>query len=243
MHGFARDLPFEPHADVLGAGLRMVLRDSEATRTGYPFGFRFQATYNLVDARTLDVTLSTENTGNARLPYYAGHHFYFNLRHAQRSEYALESPRTERRYQQALTARSALPSRASRAICWTMPAFMTVSIASMRAGAARAHRRCRGSNRLITIDLRRPDSVPWYAVTTWTETPESDFYCVEPWLGLPDAIHNGMGLRSARAGPPRNGCAAHQRQRAALIPRLPPRSRGVSPRLRGGRAPCSPFFG
>ena len=41
-----------------------------------------------------------------------------------------------------------------------------------------------GIQRVITIDLQRPGSVPWYAVTTWTETPQSDFYCVEPLLGL-----------------------------------------------------------
>ena len=57
-----------------------------------------------------------------------------------------------------------------------------------------------GLNRLITIDLQRPDSLPWYAVTTWTEAADSDFFCVEPWLGLPDAIHNGMGLRWLEAG-------------------------------------------
>ncbi len=37
-------------------------------------------------------------------------------------------------------------------------------------------------------------------MTTWTEAPESDFYCVEPWLGLPDAIHNGLGLRQLAPG-------------------------------------------
>jgi galactose mutarotase-like enzyme len=42
--------------------------------------------------------------------------------------------------------------------------------------------------------------VPWYAVTTWTEAADSDFYCVEPGLGLPDAIHNGMGLRWLEPG-------------------------------------------
>jgi galactose mutarotase-like enzyme len=49
--------------------------------------------------------------------------------------------------------------------------------------------------RRIEIDLARAGSVPWYTVTSWTEAETSDFYCVEPWLGLPDAIHNGRGLR------------------------------------------------
>jgi galactose mutarotase-like enzyme len=49
--------------------------------------------------------------------------------------------------------------------------------------------------RAIEIDLKRPGSLPWYAVTSWTLAPDADFYCVEPWLGLPDAIHSGLGLR------------------------------------------------
>ena len=52
----------------------------------------------------------------------------------------------------------------------------------------------------LEIALDVPGSIPWYAVTTWTEKPDSDFYCVEPWLGLPDAIHNGLGLRMLAPG-------------------------------------------
>ncbi len=54
--------------------------------------------------------------------------------------------------------------------------------------------------RTVTLALDRPGSAPWYAVTTWTEQPDSPFYCVEPWLGLPNAIHHGQGLRWLAAG-------------------------------------------
>jgi len=199
MHGFARDLPFDAHADVHGAGLRLVLTDSEATRGGYPFGFRFEAAYTLIDARTLEVTLTTANTGDAALPYYAGHHFYFTLPHTQRAATSLELPPTARRFQQADGSISAAePGEArytldearihDRFHCLTGVPSQPVKLTAP------------GLDRVITIDLNRPDSVPWYAVTTWTEAADSDFYCVEPWLGLPDAIHNGMGLRWLEPG-------------------------------------------
>ncbi|CAH2772310.1 MAG: Galactose mutarotase and related enzymes [uncultured Paraburkholderia sp.] len=192
MHGFARDLPFDAHADVHGVGLHLVLTDSEATRASYPFGFRFEAA--LIDAHTLDVTLTTTNTGDAPLPYYAGHHFYFTLPHTQRAQTSLELPPTERRFQQADGSISAAePGEArytldearihDRFHCLTGVPDRPVKLIAP------------GLDRVITIDLQRPNSVPWYCVTTWTEAPESNFYCVEPWLGLPDAIHNGMGLR------------------------------------------------
>ncbi|MFL9983753.1 aldose epimerase [Paraburkholderia sediminicola] len=199
MHGFARDLPFEAHADAHGAGLRMTLTDSDVTRGGYPFGFRFEATYRLVDTHTLEVTLSTANTGDTRLPYYAGHHFYFTLPHAQRAETSLELPPTERCYQQSDGSISTAEPGAAR---YTLDEARILDRFHCLVGAPDQPVRlvAPGLNRLITIDLQRPDSVPWYAVTTWTEAADSDFYCVEPWLGLPDAIHNGMGLRWLEPG-------------------------------------------
>ncbi|WP_144108674.1 aldose epimerase [Paraburkholderia sp. BCC1886] len=199
MHGFARDLPFEAHADVEGAGLRMVLTDSEATRGGYPFGFRFEATYRLVDTHTLEVSLSTTNTGDTRLPYYAGHHFYFTLPHTQRASTTLDLPPTERRFQQADGSISAAEPGEPR---YTLDEARILDRFHCLVGEPDQPVRLSvpALNRLISIDLQRPGSLPWYAVTTWTEAPESDFYCVEPWLGLPDAIHNGMGLRWVEPG-------------------------------------------
>jgi galactose mutarotase-like enzyme len=199
MHGFARNLPFEAAPDAARASVRMTLTDSEATRPGYPFAFRFEATYRLVDEHTLDVELTTSNTGIAPLPYYAGHHFYFALPHAQRSETILELPCTERRYQQPDgTLSAAEPGEPS----YRLDEARIIDRFHILAGASAHPVRvvALGLNRSITIDLQRPGSVPWYAVTTWTEKPDSDFYCIEPWLGLPDAIHNEEGLRWLQPG-------------------------------------------
>lgn len=194
MHGFARDLPFAAQPDADSHGVRLTLTDSEATRAGYPFGFRFEATYRLADAHTLDVALTTTNTGTEPLPYYAGHHFYFTLPHDQRAETVLELPRTQRRHQLPDGTISTPEPGAQR---YTLDEARIHDRFHCLDGAPDTPVRviAPGLNRTITIDLRRPGSVPWYAVTTWTERPESDFYCVEPWLGLPDAIHNGLGLR------------------------------------------------
>jgi galactose mutarotase-like enzyme len=193
-HGFARDLPFAAALDADGRGIRMTLADSEATREQYPFGFRFEAAYRLVDARTLDVMLTTTNTGEAPLPYYAGHHFYFALPHSMRAETTLELPRTERRRQLEDGSISAPEKGESR---YTLDDARIHDRFHCLEATPDAPVRliCAPLGRRIEFDLRRPGSVPWYAVTSWTEADTSDFYCVEPWLGLPDAIHNGLGLR------------------------------------------------
>jgi len=194
MHGFARDLPFAATVDADGRGIRMTLTDTEETREAYPFAFRFEACYRLLDDQTLEVSLTTANTGTQPLPSYPGHHFYFALPHEMRAHTTLELPATDRRHQLddgAITA--PVPGEPSYTLdearihdrfhCLRAIPSAPISIV------------CPPLRKRIEIDLDRPGSVPWYAVTTWTEKDTSDFYCVEPWLGLPDAIHNGFGLR------------------------------------------------
>jgi len=199
LHGFARDLPFAAQVTPQGDGVRMTLTDSVETRKRYPFGFRFEAAYRLADEATLDVELTTTNTGDARLPYYAGHHFYFALPHAQRGEATLTLPRNVHRRQlpDGTTTEAAPglthyrfddPQIIDRFHCLDGEPDAPVRIEMP------------SQQRAIEIDLRRPGSASWYAVTTWTLASDSDFYCVEPWLGLPDAIHTGLGLRWLEPG-------------------------------------------
>lgn len=195
IHGFARDLPFDYQVDQAASAVRMTLSDTPATRTAYPFGFRFEVCYRL-DGRALEVELITHNTGEAPLPYYAGHHFYFALPAALRADTTLELPPNRRQFQEPDgTPAAAVPGR--RQYRLDDPEILDRFHVLQQNGPVVLRTPALG--RTITLDLehgrQQPDSAPWYAVTTWTERPDSDFYCVEPWLGLPDAIHHGQGLR------------------------------------------------
>ncbi|RQS11001.1 aldose epimerase [Burkholderia sp. Bp9002] len=199
MHGFARDLPFAAQPSADGAALTMTLDANDALRAGYPFDFQFDATYRLVDAHTLDVALTTTNRGATPLPYYAGHHFYFALPHGERAQTTLELPPTHRRAQLADGTIGAPEPGEAR---YTLDEARIHDRFHCLDGAPSGPVRIvmPGRRRTIEIALDVPGSIPWYAVTTWTEKPDSDFYCVEPWLGLPDAIHNGLGLRMLAPG-------------------------------------------
>ena len=199
MHGFARDLPFSHEVDADGCGVRMTLTDTETTRVQYPFAFRFEAAYRLVEEHVLEVTLSTANLGDTPLPYYAGHHFYFALPHALRGETTLTLPPTARRRQLEDGSISA-PEPGATHYMLDDPLIHDRFHCLQDVPATPVQLECPALGRRIEIELDRPSSVPWYAVTTWTETDTSDFYCVEPWLGLPDAIHNGLGLRWLEPG-------------------------------------------
>jgi galactose mutarotase-like enzyme len=195
VHGFARDLPFDSALDVADSRITMTLTHSDATRAVYPFAFLFTASYRLVDGLTLEVELTARNTGEVPLPYYAGHHFYFALPHTLRGETTLCLPPAERLHQREDGSIAGPETGLSR---YTLddPSIVDRFHRLQAPNAdARAVLTTPSLGRTITLEFARPGSIPWYAVTTWTEHADSNFYCVEPWLGLPNAIANGLGLR------------------------------------------------
>jgi galactose mutarotase-like enzyme len=199
-HGFARSEPFTAHPSADGAALTMRLESSATTRAGYPFDFRFEVTYRVVDPRTLDVTLTTTNLGNVPLPYYAGHHFYFAVPHGVRGAATLDLPPAQRRYLRDDGAVSAPEPDEKR--YKLDDARLQDCFHCLDSGAPSQPVRLAvpGHRNAVELVLDVPGSIPWYAVTTWTEKSDSDFYCVEPWIGLPNAIHHGIGLRQVAPG-------------------------------------------
>src|SRR5258707_11320108 len=75
-HGFARDHRFEWGARGPNS-CKLVLTDSEATRTRYPFAFRLEVTCR-VEGAALDVEFEITNSGEEMLPASLGGHPAFN---------------------------------------------------------------------------------------------------------------------------------------------------------------------
>ncbi len=217
VHGFARDLPFEIVPPTQENAITMRLQAGAATRVPYPFEFEFEVTYRLLGnglEATLAVTngaveseqdLLPESKSNA-LPYYAGHHFYFALAHDARARTTLAMPPSSLARQRP---DGSIDDMASDNTSFTLddpllqdtfhilqsPADGGACTLTMPPNpAAPTGRRIR-----IALD-QREGGAPWHAVTTWSEKETSDFYCVEPWLGLPNAIHHGRGLRWLQPG-------------------------------------------
>lgn len=202
-HGFARDLPFEYERSTDGLGITLTLSSSPQTLTGYPFAFTFRASYRLAqrdDKAVLEVELETHNAGDTPLPYYAGHHFYFALPQTLRAESQLTLPATLRCHQLPDGSISTPESESATHVPGDPAIQDQFHLLATHADHPVATLDTPSLGRHVSIELDRPGSVPWYAVTTWTESDQSDFYCVEPWLGLPNAIHHGQGLRWLAAG-------------------------------------------
>lgn len=195
-HGFARDLPFAVSA-LSEDAVSLSLASSDLTRPGYPFDFLFTATYRLA-SDGVEVTLRTRNTGDAGqppLPYYAGHHFYFALPHPARAQSRIVMPPAHRVRQQADGSLTA-PEAGDCAYRLDDPRLQdTFHVLQANATGDIGPVSVAFPARTIEIGLNSANTAPWYAVTTWSERDDADFYCVEPWLGLPNAIHHGQGLR------------------------------------------------
>jgi galactose mutarotase-like enzyme len=195
MHGFARDLPFSV-VESDARNLRMRLEASEQTRAMYPFEFRFDVVYRL-SGSTLEAVFETTNLGDVPLPYYAGHHFYLAIKHATRADWEITLPCKTWGRQNI---------DGSPRLC---PAQNTVTTLADDDLLDRFHLdftepRVLLENEIskgqIVIDWLPEYSLLWHDVTTWTSAPDADYFCVEPWLGLPDAIHHGHGLRHIAPG-------------------------------------------
>ena len=196
MHGFAREMAYAVVETGDPFELRMRITETEKTLAFYPFPFRFELAYRLGE-ETLEAEFLTTNTGTTPLPYYAGHHFYFNVPHTDRGQWELELPfaKAGRRDEAGNPDLNTVPETTTLADPELVDRFQ---VGPLRTTFATTNRT---TGERITFDLNPPaNAIPWYAVTTWSETPESDFFCIEPWLGLPNAIHNGQGLRHVAPG-------------------------------------------
>jgi galactose mutarotase-like enzyme len=196
-HGFARDAAFSV-VEQDDTQLRMRLTDSDVTREFYPFAFQFDVVVVLHPQARLEIRFETTNRGETPLPYYAGHHFYLAIPHAERAQWTLHLPCAAwgRQAPDGSVVREEATSGYFRLDDPALVDRFQIEPQTTRVLLENAT-----SARQLAIELPSADDlVPWYAVTTWTEKPDSDFYCVEPWLGLPNAIHHGEGLRHIAPG-------------------------------------------
>lgn len=194
-HGFARDLPFTVSEIDPQGSIRMVLTDSPVTRDGYPYAFAFEVAYRLT-GNGLEAEFRIENRGDTPVPFYAGHHFYFAVPHALRARARLSMPparRVRQRPDGGLTEGEPGESEYALDDARLQDTFHVLDgTAASCELAVPASAAADGTHLRFHLDV--PGStVPWQAITTWSEREDADFYCVEPWLGLPDAIHRTDG--------------------------------------------------
>jgi aldose 1-epimerase len=192
MHGFAKDFPFH----VVDGGndfVRLRQDANDITRREYPFDYRLEVTHRLTQD-SLSTTFRIEHrgsTGSLAMPWTAGHHYYFHVRAEQRAEWILTLPCEQWATQDfgdgsysftpATWSEAPLSRREWIDRMQLDPHFQSIEL------------RHAPSGRSLTFESL--GDVDWPVVTTWTGGANENYFCVEPWSALPDAIHNLRGLR------------------------------------------------
>jgi galactose mutarotase-like enzyme len=199
MHGIARQGDFKVRADPRGFSAQF-MPDAEA-REAYPFDYEFTVTYRFEPlALTCEFTL--RNLDQQPIPWCAGHHFYFTApwnERGKRADYAIRIPSTKTlRQDQAkgpLVPGPALQQLESLA----NPALIDVQHLGLKNnsvvfGPVGAPGEV--AVRLGTEKIPPPDAT----FVTWTLDDSAPFYCVEPWMGPPNAPENKIGLQWVQPG-------------------------------------------
>ena len=186
-HGFARDSRFA-WAERRESRCTLVLDDSEATRTLYPFAFRLAAAY-AIDDTGLDLTLTIANTGKETLPASLGGHPAFNwpLRPGLAKEsYALTFARAEsspvRRLDGGLLRPAAEPSPVKGNSLPLSDSLFTDDAIIFDRIESTSVRYAAGQG---------ASTGPWLKMSwrgfrelgVWSKPSGAPFLCIEPWRG------------------------------------------------------------
>ena len=198
-HGFARGGQFELEScSQTGFVARLVptTQDIES----YPFSYIFRVSYEFEELG-FKTQLSLENQGTENIPWCAGHHFYFSLpwhTGLERKDYVLNLSAKKAFYHGATGALVAAPKPeeseniGNPVLLDRLHTHLKNPFVSFGP---------KSGEEKITIRIGEgPVPTPWTTITTWTENEKSPFFCIEPWMGPPNAFEHEKGLHWVEPG-------------------------------------------
>lgn len=199
MHGVARQGEFElVRADSRGFAARFI--PGEEAKAAYPFSYEFTVAYRF-EATALACEFKLANTGREPLPWSAGHHFYFAVpwsERSRRSDYAIRIPATRRSRQDEkgrLVPGPTLEAEENLA----NPALIDTHHLGLRSSEVVFGEKGKPGDVVVREGTSKTAPAD-FDIVTWTESDASPFYCVEPWMGPPNAWENGVGLHWVKPG-------------------------------------------
>ena len=192
-HGFAVDGAFEI-VEATENSVRAKFLPSADAREGYPFDYEFFVTYRFSE---LELTCEFElvNRGDVRVPWCAGHHFYFTLPwHAglTRKDYALKID-AKKFWHHDGDGRLVKADAPKEPITFGDPAICDLIYTKLKTNRVAFGPKNGEENVVVRVGDNEAPSA-WTTVVTWSESEDAPFYCVEPWMGAPNSTEHGNGL-------------------------------------------------
>lgn len=198
-HGFARDGQFIlSQVNEYGFTAELCPRPEDAE--AYPFDYRFSVRYEFSDI-FLRVYLTLENLGDQPIPWAAGHHFYFTLPWHDglaRDDYAFQIP-AKKCFTHAPDGSLIPVEKGWEEVCSFGQLEVSDRIYTKLKSGLATFGPLSGEEK---VGIRLLDTAEtfstWNAYVVWTDKPDSPFYCVEPWMGPPNAPSHGHGLHQVQ---------------------------------------------
>lgn len=199
MHGLARQGEFKV-TRLDARGFVAVFVPNDEARQCYPYQYEFTVTYRF-EATGLMCELALTNLGRVPLPWSAGHHFYFTVPWVEgttRGDYLIRIPANKRLRQDSTGALIAGPTLQTDENL-ANPALIDALHMGLRDSEVRFGEKDRTGDIIIQLGTEK---IPHANATfvTWTLAPDSPFYCVEPWMGPPNAPEHKIGLHHVAPG-------------------------------------------
>jgi galactose mutarotase-like enzyme len=201
IHGFARDGAFRIVA-ADDSGFTAELQPTETARAAYPFDYRFTVRY-IFESVSLKVYLKLENLGDQPILWSAGHHFYFTLpwhSELERKDYRFKIPAKKCFTHSPDGALQTVEKGWDKDCSFGNPQNSDRIYTRLTADTAIFGPN--GGEEDIGIRFLKDSETAstWNAFVVWTESEDSSFYCVEPWMGPPNSPEHGKGLHAVSPG-------------------------------------------
>jgi len=199
MHGIARQ-GFFRITRLDEGGFSALLIPDAAAKEAYPFEYEFSVTYRFASVGFF-VELSLKNLGRQPIPWSSGHHFYFTVPWSdgsKRADYAVQIPSTKTLKQDPQGKLVPGPT-IGQEVSLGNPALIDTFHTGLKSNTARIIETPTGNTlsvRLGTAKIPARDAL----FVTWTLADDSPFYCVEPWMGPPNAWETKAGLNWVEPG-------------------------------------------
>ena len=200
MHGIARQGVFKiTRLDARGFAAQLV--PDEAAAESYPFEYEFVVTYRF-DPLAITCEFTLRNLGQQPIPWSAGHHFYFSVPWAEgfkRADYAIRIPATRTQKQDPNNGSVLAGPFLQLQEPLTNPDLLDTIHTGLRGNSVVFGPPNAPGEVAVSLGTAKNPSTD-AAFVTWTQADESPFYCVEPWMGPPNAPGTKVGLSWVQPG-------------------------------------------
>ncbi len=200
MHGIARQSEFKiVRIDERGFVAQLV--PGTEAQACYPYDYEFTVTYRF-EPFGLTCEFALLNLGREPLPWSAGHHFYFTLpwtEGTQRGDYMIRIPAAKRYKQDFKTGQLVPGPQLNEEENLANPALIDTQHTALRGNEVVFGEKGRPGDVHVRIGAAKvppPDAT----FVTWTFDEAAPYFCVEPWMGPPNAAEHKQGLHFVAPG-------------------------------------------